>query len=118
MSYAFHDIKHNMQPYLDDILTHSMHRQDHSTHLRAIFVCCHYYRIHLNPHKCIFCVEFICLLGFIMSINRIHVDPLKVEAILNLPLPSTLRHLQSLQGKAKFLHCFIPSYDEFTKGLT
>ena len=25
MSYAFHDIKHIMQPYLDDLPTHSMH---------------------------------------------------------------------------------------------
>jgi hypothetical protein len=57
MSYAFHDIKHIVQPYLDDILTHSMHRSDHLTHLRAIFLRCHFYRICLNPHKCVFCVE-------------------------------------------------------------
>jgi hypothetical protein len=57
MSYAFHDIKHIVQPYLDDLPVHSMHRQDHPTHLRAIFVRCRYYRIRLNPHKCVFCVE-------------------------------------------------------------
>jgi hypothetical protein len=57
MSYAFHDIKHIVQPYLDDLPVHSMHRQDHPTHLRAIFLCCRYYRIRLNPHKCVFCVE-------------------------------------------------------------
>jgi hypothetical protein len=57
MSYAFHDIKHIVQPYLDDLPVHSMHRQDHPTHLRAIFLRCRYYRIRLNPHKCVFCVE-------------------------------------------------------------
>jgi hypothetical protein len=57
MSYDFHDIKHIVQPYLDDLPVHSMHRQDHSTYLRAIFLRCRYYRIRLNPHKCIFCVE-------------------------------------------------------------
>jgi hypothetical protein len=57
MSYAFHDIKHIVQPYLDDLLAHSMRRQDHPIHLRAIFLRCRYYRIQLNPHKCIFCVE-------------------------------------------------------------
>jgi hypothetical protein len=31
------------------------------------------------------------------------VDPLKVQAILNLTLPSTLRQLQTLQGKEIFL---------------
>jgi hypothetical protein len=29
MYYCFHDIKHIIQPYLDDLPVHSMHRQDH-----------------------------------------------------------------------------------------
>jgi hypothetical protein len=49
MYYAFHNIKHIIQPYLDNIPVHSMHFQDHLTHLRAIFVHCRYYRICLNP---------------------------------------------------------------------
>jgi hypothetical protein len=58
MSYAFHDIKNIVQPYLDDLSTHSMHNQEHPTHLQAIFLHCRYYRIRLNPHKCVFYVEF------------------------------------------------------------
>jgi hypothetical protein len=46
------------------------------------------------------------------------VDPLKVEAILNFPPPYTLCQLQSLQGKANFLRCFIPNYVEIMKGFT
>jgi hypothetical protein len=57
MSYSFHDIKHIVKPYLDDLLVHSLHRQDHLEHLRAIFLCYRYYRIRLNPHKCVFCVD-------------------------------------------------------------
>jgi hypothetical protein len=33
MSYAFHDIKHIKQPYLDDLPAHSMCRVDHLTHV-------------------------------------------------------------------------------------
>jgi hypothetical protein len=33
VSYAFHDIKHIIQPYLDDLPTHSMCHQDHLPHL-------------------------------------------------------------------------------------
>jgi len=91
MSYAFHDIKHIVQPYLNDLPRHSMRCQDHVTHLRAIFLCCRYYHIRLNPHKCVFCVDSGRILGFIMSIHGFQVDPLKVEEILNLPPPSTLR---------------------------
>jgi hypothetical protein len=118
MSYAFHDIKHIVQPYLDDLPTHSMCRFDHPIHLRAIFICYRFYHIRLNPHKCVFCVESDRLLGFIVSRQGIRVDPLKVEVILNLPPPSTLRQLQSLQGKANFLRRFIPNYTEITRGFT
>ena len=38
MSYAFNDIKHIVEPYLDDLLAHSSHREDHLEHLRAIFL--------------------------------------------------------------------------------
>jgi hypothetical protein len=91
MSYTFHDIKHIVQPYLDNLPVHSMRRQDHPAHLRAIFLRCRYYRICLNPHKCVFYVESGRLLGFIVSIHGIWVDPMKVEDILNLPPTSTLR---------------------------
>jgi hypothetical protein len=93
MSYAFHDIMHIIQPYLDDLPAHSMHRVDHPTHLWAIFIHCRFYWIHLNPHKCVFCVEFDRLLGFIVLRQGIQVDPLKVEVILNLPPTSTLHQL-------------------------
>jgi hypothetical protein len=118
MSYAFHDIKHIVQPYLDDLPAHSLRRVDHLAHLQAIFVHFRFYHIRLNPHKCIFCVESDRLLGFIISRQGIGVDPLKVEVILNLPPPSTLRQLQSLQGKANFLCHFIPNYAKITHGFT
>jgi hypothetical protein len=44
------------------------------------------------------------------------VDPLKVEEIVQLPPPRTILQLQSLQGKANFLRCFIANYAEITKG--
>jgi hypothetical protein len=118
MSYAFHNIKHIVQPYFDDLPAHSLRRDDHPNHLQVIFVRCRFYSIRLNPHKCVFCVESGHLLGFIVSRHGIRVDPIKVEAILNLPPPSSLRQLQSLQGKANFLCRFIPNYAEITHGFT
>ena len=51
-----------------------------------------------------------------MSREGIRVDPFKVEAKLRLPPPSSIRQLQSLQGKANFLRRFIVNYAEVTKG--
>jgi hypothetical protein len=71
MSYAFHDIKHIAEPYLDDLPAHSSNQSDHVDHLWAIFLCCWFYCIHLNPHKCIFTIESSRLLGFIVSKDEI-----------------------------------------------
>ena len=94
----------------------SSSQSDHFGHLRAIFLRCRFYIIRLNPHKCMFVVESGRLLGFVVSKDRIQVDPLKIKAILALPPPNNLTQLQSLQGKANFLHCFICNYTEITKG--
>ena len=71
MSYSFHDIKHILEPYLDDLPTHSARREDHLKHLRAICIRCHHYNIHLNPHKFIICMGSGHLLGFIVSKDEI-----------------------------------------------
>ena len=43
-------------------------------------------------------------------------DLLKVEGIVNLPPPRSIKQLQSLQGKSNFLRCFIVNYAKITKG--
>jgi hypothetical protein len=89
MNFAFHNLKHIVEAYLDDLAAHSCKRVDHVTHLRLVFERFCYYRIRLNPHKCIFCIRSSRLLGFLVSETGIMVDPLKVEAILQLPPSQT-----------------------------
>jgi hypothetical protein len=43
-------------------------------------------------------------------------DPLKVQAITEIPPPRNLCQLQSLQRKANFLHRFVPDYATPTHG--
>ena len=56
------------------------------------------------------------LLGFVVSKDGIWIDPLKIAAILDLPAPTNLLELQSLQGKAKFLRRFVCDFAEKTHG--
>jgi hypothetical protein len=80
--FAFHDLKHIVEAYLDDLASRSCKRMDHLTHLRLIFERCRYFQIRLNPNKFSFCVTSGRFLGFIISTTGIMVDPLKVEAII------------------------------------
>jgi hypothetical protein len=110
MTYIFHDLAHIILTYLDDLTTRSKKHTQHLNDLRIIFQWCRQYNIRLNPLKCIFCITVGRLLGFIISQRGITVDPLKVQAITEIPPPQNLRQLQSLQGKANFLRCFVPDY--------
>jgi hypothetical protein len=70
------------------------------------------------PLKCVFCVPAGRLLGFIVSKKGITIDPLKVKAILSIPPPRTLCQLQSLQGKANFIRCFVLDYSTMAHGFS
>ena len=103
MTLILHDLKMIIEVYLDNLAAHSRLRVRHPYHLRLVFEISHHYQVHLNPYKCIFCVTVGRLLGFIVSKEGIRLDPLKVEAILQLSPLHNIRHLQCLQGMAKFL---------------
>ena len=51
---------------------------------------------------------------FVVSKDGIRIDPLKIASILALPTPTNLLELQSLQGKANFLHRFVCNFIEKT----
>ena len=75
MTLIFHDLKMIIEVYLDDLAAHSRLRVRHPYHLRLVFEICHHYQVHLNHHKCIFCMTVGRLLGFIISKEGIRVDP-------------------------------------------
>jgi hypothetical protein len=110
MTYIFHDLANIILAYLDDLTARSKKCTQHLEYLRIIFQRCRQYNICLNPLKCVFYVTAGRLLGFIVSQSGITVDPLKFQAITEIPPPRNLQKLQSLQGKANFLRCFVPDY--------
>ena len=115
MTLIFHDLKTIIQVYLDDLAAPLL-RVRHPYHLRLVFeICCHY-QVHLNPHKCIFCVSVGLFLGFIVSKEGIRADPLKVKAILQLSPPKNICHLQCLQGMENFLRIFVVNFANLTRG--
>ena len=102
--------------FFDDLAACSCERMHHSYHLRLVFERCHHYLVMLNPHKCIFCMKSGRLLGFIVSKDSIRVNPLKVEAILQLSPPRNIRHLQCLQGMESLLRRFVMNVANLTRG--
>ncbi|KAH9326603.1 hypothetical protein KI387_006781, partial [Taxus chinensis] len=83
--------------YVDDLLAKSKRRAENLSILETIFDRLIKYCVYLQPKKCVFVVLSGKLLGFIISLRAIEVDPTKVKAILEMPLPTTLKQLCSLQ---------------------
>ena len=94
-----HQIRRNMQVYVDDMLVKSLCEKDHLDDLQETFDTLRSYNMKLNPSKCVFGVTARKFLGFIVSQTSIEVNPEKVRAIMELGPPRTVKEVQSLNGK-------------------
>ena len=61
----------------------------------------------LNPAKCVFGVASGKFLGFIVSQRGIEVNPEKVQAIINMTSPKTVKEVQKLTGRIAALNRFV-----------
>ena len=100
MAVIFHDQMHKiMDAYVDDILVKSKEEEDHIEALNQVFKWLILYMLRLNPQKYVFGVEYDKLLGFLVNKKGIEVDPAKAKAIIDMPPPTNLKELRSLQGR-------------------
>jgi hypothetical protein len=77
-----------MKIFLDDFTVSS----DLSTHLekfKKCFLKCREFGINLNLDKCVFMVFSRTILGLIVSKEEKVMDPKKVQALINMPVPTT-----------------------------
>ena len=61
----------------------------------------------LNLSKCTFGVTAGKFLGFMLSQRGIEVNPEKIRAIMEMTLPTSIKEVQSLNGKVATLNRFI-----------
>ena len=74
-------------------------------------------RLKLNRKKCQIGVKSIAFFGHIISSEGVKVDPAKIEAIMNMPLPNSANELQRFLGVITYLGKFIPNLTEVTSPL-
>ena len=89
------------------MLVKSVHENDHLNDLQETFNTLRSYNMKLNPSKCVFGVTAEKFLGFMVSQRGIEVNPEKVQAILELEPPRTVKAVQSLNGKVAALNRFV-----------
>ena len=104
--------------YFDDILIYSRSRDIHICHLRQVCAVFRKERLYANFKKCIFMIDHLVFLRFIVSSSRVSTDPEKVKAIVHWPEPKNIHDVRSFHGLATFYHRFIHGFNTITTPIT
>ena len=95
----FHDMMHrDVEVYVDDMILKSQGKVYHLVALERFFKRIRKFRLRLNPKKCTFGVTSGKLLGHMVSDRGIEVDPDKIKAILDMPVPRTEKEIRGFLG--------------------
>ena len=97
----------NMEVYMDDMLVKSKEELAHLDDLRETFTTLKQYQMKLNPSKCVFGVVSGKFLGFMVSQRGIEANPEKVQAIINMVSPKTIKEVQKLTGRIAAINRFV-----------
>lgn len=94
-------------PFIDDVLIASADEAQHVEHLRIIFQRFNEHGILLNASKCVFGVQEIEFLGYLVSPDGTKPIGDRVQAIRNFSRPKTIRDLRRFLGALNFYRRFI-----------
>uniref|UniRef100_A0A8C2B1F0 Gypsy retrotransposon integrase-like protein 1 n=1 Tax=Cyprinus carpio TaxID=7962 RepID=A0A8C2B1F0_CYPCA len=104
--------------YLDDILIFSPSLQIHVQHVRRVLQRLLENRLFVKAEKCSFHASSITFLGSVISAEGISMDPAKVQAVLDWPVPDSRVSLQRFLGFANFYRRFIRNFSQVAAPLT
>ncbi|XP_050264287.1 uncharacterized protein LOC126708547 [Quercus robur] len=100
-------IGRNMEVYVNDMLIKSKEELTHLDDLKETFATLKKYQMRLNSSKCVFGVVSRKFLGFMVSQKGIEANPEKVQAIINIASPRTVKEVQKLTGRIAALNKFV-----------
>ncbi|RVW34716.1 Transposon Ty3-G Gag-Pol polyprotein [Vitis vinifera] len=106
-----------MEVFMDDITVYGGTFEECLVNLEAVFHRCIEKDLVLNWEKCHFMVRQGIVLGHIISERGIEVDKAKVELIVKLPSPTTVKGVRQFLGHAGFYRRFIKGFSSLSKPL-
>ncbi|GJW75527.1 putative reverse transcriptase domain-containing protein [Tanacetum coccineum] len=104
--------------FIDDILIYSKTKGEHSEHLKIILDLLKKEKLYAKFSKCDFWLESIQFLGHVINREGVHVDPEKIEAIKNWPVPTSPTEVRQFMGLAGYYRRFIEGFSLTAKPLT
>ena len=87
---------------LDDVIIFSESLAEHVQHVRSILKVLRQHRLYAKVKKCEFHKDHMTFVGYLVSKEGIGMDLAKVSAILDWPVPTSVKEVQSFLGFANF----------------
>jgi len=104
--------------FFDDILVYSRSLDAHLHHLHTVLTVLHSNNLFAKASKCRFGVSEIEYLGHLISSQGVRADPSKLHAMLQWPVPTTIKSLRGFLGLTGYYRKFIQGYGLLAAPLT
>jgi hypothetical protein len=104
--------------FFDDILIYSKSWEDHVQHVDKVLQLLKEQQLYAKPSKCFFGVKEVECLGHIASHEGVKVDPNKIKAMMDWPIPKTLKNLRGFLGLTGYYRKFVRNYGRIAAPLT
>jgi len=103
--------------YLDNILIYSKSENNHWTHVCEVLKRLRANNLFAKHDKCNFHTSKVEFLGFLISANGVEMDPEKIKAVAEWPMPNTVKEVQSFLGFANFYRRFFHDFGRIARPL-
>eukprot|EP00253_Pinus_taeda_P013560 PITA_13560 len=104
--------------FIDDILIYSRTIEEHHEHLRIVLQTLREHQLYAKFSKCDFFKEEIQYLGHVITKDGIAVDPEKIKAIMEWPVPKDVADVRFFMGLAGYYRRFVEGFSKVAFPIT
>jgi hypothetical protein len=102
----------------DDIHIYSSSWSKHLCHIKLVLAKLQEHHLFIKCSKCLLGESLMAYLGHVISANGVTMDEQKIQAVLDWPLPRSVRSVWVFLGLAGYYHRFIKNYGTIAMPLT
>jgi len=104
--------------YLNNILIYSQLKEEHKHHVCEILEWLQRYKLFVNLKKCVFSINTVEFLRFIVSITEVTMNSQQIDTIKTWLTFKTFQKVQVFLEFVNFYRCFIKAYLQIMSSLT